>query len=149
MLPHLNSSTHSFPRCPLLLRYTCCVRSGIRCIGHSIQLNSISLELSESRILRAASAMVLPRTLLISFCTVQLRTLSAARSLVTLDFSTISGNIPDAGAQWSSAMPPLLGRGWETTTHNFCHQELRSNPLDRVSSHQSVSKQNLKYLFVT
>ena len=44
----------------------------------------ISLELAESRILQAAPVITRPRTLLIPFCTVQLRTLCAARSLVTL-----------------------------------------------------------------
>ena len=44
----------------------------------------ISLELAESRIHSAAPANTRPRTPLISFCTVQLRTLCAAHSLTTL-----------------------------------------------------------------
>ena len=55
------------------------------------------------------------RTPLISFCTVQLRTLCAAHSLATLCLSTTSGpnpgKLPVFWAPWSSAMPPSLGRG--------------------------------------
>ena len=54
----------------------------------------ISLGLAESRILLAASADIRPRTLLISFCTVQLRTLWGARSLTTLCLSMTSGPGP-------------------------------------------------------
>ena len=75
----------------------------------------ISLELAESRILSAAPADTCPMTSLISFCTVQLRTLCAAHSLVTLCLSTTSGPVlgrcPTSGAPWSSAMPPSFGMG--------------------------------------
>ena len=54
-----------------------CVLSRLRCNGHSL----ISLEL---RILPAALVDTRPRTSLISFCTVQLRTLCTAHSLATL-----------------------------------------------------------------
>ena len=81
------------------------------CNGHSLLLNSLSVEL---RILYAASAAVRPRTLLISFCPVRLRTLSTARSLVTLCLFTACGQgpgeFPTSGAKWSPAMPPLLKR---------------------------------------
>ena len=56
-----------------------------------------------------------PRTSLISFCTVQLRTLSAAHFLATLCLFTTSG--PDPGELsdfWGSMVfrhPPSLGRG--------------------------------------
>ena len=55
----------------------------------------ISLGLAESRILPAASADTRPRTSLISFCSVQLRTLCTAHSMATLCRSTTSG--PDLG----------------------------------------------------
>ena len=54
----------------------------------------ISLELAESRILHAAPADTRPRTPLVSFCTVQLRTLCATRFLATLCLSTTSGPGP-------------------------------------------------------
>ena len=54
-----------------------------------------SLELAESRVLPAALADTRPRTPLISFCTVQLRTLCAAHSLATLCLCMTSG--PDPG----------------------------------------------------
>ena len=47
----------------------------LRCNGHSLFLVLISLGLAESRILLAAPVDTRPRTSLISFCTVQLRTL--------------------------------------------------------------------------
>ena len=55
----------------------------------------ISLGLVELTILLAAPVDTRPRTSLISFCTVQLRTLCAAHSLATLGRSTTSG--PDPG----------------------------------------------------
>ena len=69
----------------------------------------ISLGLAESRILPAAPVDTRPRTSLISFCTVQLRTLCAAHSLATLVQAL--GSCPASGTPWSSAMPPSLGRG--------------------------------------
>ena len=68
----------------VLPRHARCVLSRLRCHGHSLLLVVISLGLAESRILRAAPADTRPRTSLISFCTVQLRTLCAAHSLATL-----------------------------------------------------------------
>ena len=55
----------------------------------------ISLGLAESRILPAVPVDTRPMTPLISFCTVQLRTLCAAHSLATLCLFTTSG--PDPG----------------------------------------------------
>ena len=55
----------------------------------------MSLGLAELRILPAAPADTRPRTPLISFCTVQLRTPCAAHSLATLYLYTTSG--PDPG----------------------------------------------------
>ena len=84
---HLSSSTHRFPR-------GICALSSVRCNGHSLLLSSISLGLAELRI-PAAPADARPKTPLISFCTVQLRTLCATYSLVTFCFFTTSG--PDSG----------------------------------------------------
>ena len=55
----------------------------------------ISLGLAESRILPAAPVDTRPRTPLISFCTVQLRTICAAHSLASLCLFTTS--CPDPG----------------------------------------------------
>ena len=76
----------------VLPRHARCVLSSLRCNGHSLVLAIISLKLAESRILPAAPADTRPRIPLISFCTVQLRTLCAARSLVTLCLSTTRGH---------------------------------------------------------
>ena len=75
--------TPRFPRFPL--RNLCSL----------VMLAVSSLELAESRILPAAPVDTCPRTSLISFCTVQLRTLCAAHSLATLCLCTTSG--PDPG----------------------------------------------------
>ena len=78
----------------VLPRHARCVLSRLCCNGHSLLLSSY-LELAESRILPEAPADTHPRTPLISFCTVQLRTLCTAHSLATLCLSTTSG--PDPG----------------------------------------------------
>ena len=79
----------------MLPRHARCVLSRIRCNGHNYCLALITLGLAESRILPAAPVDTRLRTPLISFCTVQLRTLCAAHSLATLCFFTTSG--PDPG----------------------------------------------------
>ena len=79
----------------MLPGHACCVLSRLRCNGHSLVLSVIFLGLAESRILAAAPVDTRPRTPLISFCTVQLRTLCAAHSLATLCLFTTSG--PDPG----------------------------------------------------
>ena len=70
----------------VLPRHARCVLSRLRCNGHSLLL-LISLGLAESRIFPAAPV--------ISFCTVQQRTLCAAHSLATLCLFTTAG--PDPG----------------------------------------------------
>ena len=88
----------------VLPRHARCVLSRLRCNGHSLLLGSyLSLGLAESRILLAAPVDTRPRTPLISFCTVQLRTLCVAHSLATLCLCTTSG--PDPGelpGSWGS-----------------------------------------------
>ena len=76
----------------------------------------VSLGLVESGVLPAAPVDTLPRTALISFCTVQLRTVCAARSLVTLCLFATSG--PDPGELpgfWGSMVfrhAPIPRKGW-------------------------------------
>ena len=70
----------------VLPRHARSVLSCLRCL----LLSSYHLGLAESRILPAALADHRPRTLLISICTVQLRTLFPARSLATLCLLTTS-----------------------------------------------------------
>ena len=70
--------------------------SRLRHNGHSLLLGSYLSRIGrELRILPAAPVDTRPMTPLISFCTVQLRTLFAAYSLATLYLSTTSG--PDPG----------------------------------------------------
>ena len=78
VLFHQNSSTHRFPRFP---PQTLC---------SFVMLAVSSIRLEESRILAALPADTCPRTPLISFCTVQLRTLCAAHSLAAVCLSTTS-----------------------------------------------------------
>ena len=79
--------------------------------------------MAESRILAAAPADTRPRTPLISFCTVQLRTLCAAHSLglsVSLRPQVQAlGCCPASGAPWSSATPRSLERGRGSNKNNM------------------------------
>ena len=102
----------------------------------------ISLGLAELRILLAAPVDTCPRTSLISFCTVQLRTLCATRCLVTLCLFTTSG--PDPGELpgfcgfmvCRHAPIPRKGSGNQSTTTGklkFCGYILRTdNRLKKV-----------------
>ena len=98
----------------VLPRHARCVLSWLRCNGHSLLLSSY-LGLAESRILPAAPVDTRPRKPLISFCTVQLRTLCPAHSLMILCLSTTSGpghgEFPGFWGTWSSAMPPIPWKG--------------------------------------
>ena len=110
VLYHLNFWTHSFSRFPL--RYWCFL---VTFSVPSFVLSS--LELTEWKILRAAPAVILPRTSLIAFFTVQLHGLCAAHSLATFCFSTTSGPMPCRVARlWGSmifrhAVIPRKGTG--------------------------------------
>ena len=77
----------------MLPYHACCVLFRVR--FNSLLLSFYLSGLAESRILPAAPADTCPRTPLMSFCTVQLRTLSATRFLAILCLSTNSG--PDPG----------------------------------------------------
>ena len=124
VLSHLNFLTHKLPRFPprnLCFYVMLAVFSlAFAATDTAFCLASISLELTESKILLAALADTRHRTPLISFCTAQLRTLCVARSLAVFCLSTTyvprPGSFPASGAPWSSAINPSLGRGRVTTT---------------------------------
>ena len=99
VLSHLNSLTRRFPRFPprnLFSLVTFAVCSLIFAATDTVFRKApISLELAESRILYPARADTRPRTSLVSFCTVHLRTICVARSLTIFCLSTTFG--PDPG----------------------------------------------------
>ena len=124
VLPHRNSSTYRFPRFPLgnlcslvMLAVTSLVFAAT---DTALCRALISLKLAEPRIIHAAPAVIRPRISLISFCTIQLPTFCAARSLPNLCLSTTSGPGPrellGSWAPWSSSMPLSFGRGRATIT---------------------------------
>ena len=80
---------------PVLPRHARCVLSRFRCNGHSLLFGSYLSRIGRIENPPAAPVDTRPRTSLISFCTVHLRTLCAAHSLATLCLSTTSG--PDPG----------------------------------------------------
>ena len=99
VLSHRSSLTHRSPRFPprnlcsvVMLAVSSLVYAATDTAFGQVL---ISLGSAESKILRAAPVDTRPRTPLISFCTVHLRTLCAAHSLATLCLSTTSG--PDPG----------------------------------------------------
>ena len=80
----------------MLHRHARCVFSRLRCNGHSLLLSSYVSRIGRTENpFCSACGHSRPRIPLISFCTVQLRTLCAAHSLATLCLSTTSG--PDSG----------------------------------------------------
>ena len=79
----------------VLSRHACYVLSHLCCNGHSLLLSSYFSTIGRIENLFAAPADIRPWTPLISFCTVQLRTLCAAHSLATLCISTTS--VPGPG----------------------------------------------------
>ena len=94
-MSHLNSLTHRFPRfpprnlCSLVMLTVCSlVFAATDTVFCKV---TISLKLAESKILLAAPVDTRPRIPLISFCTVQLRTLCVSRSLAIFCLSTTSG----------------------------------------------------------
>ena len=93
-LSYFKSSTHGFPWCQLRNLHfivTLAVSSLVLvATDTAFCYTLISLELAESRILHAAPVTTRPKTLLIPFCTVQLRTLCAAHFLATLCILTSS-----------------------------------------------------------
>ena len=97
LLSHRSISTRGFPRFPprnLCSLVMLAVSSLVYAATDTAFCSVISLRLAQSKILPAAPADTRPRTPLISLCTVQLRTVCAARSLATLCLSTSSGPGP-------------------------------------------------------
>ena len=98
VLSHQSSWPHRFPRFPsrnLCFLVTFAVFSLVHpAMDTAYCYAPISLGLEESRILHATFAKTRPRTPLISFCTVQLRTFCVARSLAIFCLSTTSGPGP-------------------------------------------------------
>ena len=79
----------------MLPRHACCVLSRLCCNRHSQRVKLLSHQDWQNReSFLAALADTRPRIPLISFCTVQLRTLCAAHSLAILCLSTTSGPGP-------------------------------------------------------
>ena len=107
----------------VLPRHARCVLSRLRCNGHSLLLRSYHSRISRIENPSCSASGHSSRTPLISFCTVQLRTLCAAHSLATLRLSTTSG--PDPGKLlgfWSSmvfrhALIPRKGSGKQQQQH--------------------------------
>ena len=115
VLSHLSSLTHRFPRLPtrnLCSLVMLAVLSLVYAATDTAFCKAlISLGLAESRILPAAPADTRPRTSLISFCTVQLRTLCASHSLATFCLSTRSdpgpGKLPGFWGSMVSRHDPI------------------------------------------
>ena len=107
----------------------------------------ISLKLAQSRSLDAAPVAIRLWTFLISFCTVQLRTLCVARSLVTLDLFMTSGpshkNLPGF---WSSMVfrHALIPRKRSISNNNTksLYTNLTNLDNDRHSSFISLPRSN-------
>ena len=96
--------------------HVCWALSRLYWNGYSLLLTLISLE---SRILHAAPTVFRPRTYLISFYTVQLRTLRTVRSLATFCLSTTSnlGHGKLLGF-WGSMVFHHVPISWEGTSNN-------------------------------
>ena len=78
----------------VLPRHARCVLSRFCCNGHSLLLSSYQSRIGRIENPSCNACGHSPRTSLISFCTVQLRTLYAAHSLATLCLFTTSGPGP-------------------------------------------------------
>ena len=108
---------------PVLPHRTHCVLSHLCCNRHSLLLSSYLSRIDI--ILAAAPVDTHPRTPLISFCTIQLQTLCAARSLATLCLCTTSGPGPgEFPSFWGSmvfhhAFNPQKGSGKQQQRENI------------------------------
>ena len=125
-------------------RHARCVLSRLCCNGHSLLLGSYLSRIVRIENPAAVPVDTRPRTPLISFCTVQLRTLCAAHSLATLCLFTTSG--PDPGELpgfWGSMIfrhAPSIGRGRVNNNNNICSSLLpKSNPKYVDSIFRSVT----------
>ena len=108
VLFHRSSLTHRFPQFPLRNLCSLVMLAVFSLVFAAMDtaffLALIFLGLAESRIVHAAPIDTRPRTPLISFCTVQLRTLSAAHSFATLCLCTTSGPDPGELPSFSGSM---------------------------------------------
>ena len=127
VLCHLNSLTHRFPQFPprnlcslVMLAVSSLVYAATDAAFFYVL---ISLGLAELRILPAGPADARPRAPLISFCTVQLRTICGAHSLATLCLFTTCGSNPgELPGFWGSMVfryVPSLGRGRVTNNNGW------------------------------
>ena len=95
----------------MLPRHACCVLSRPRCNGHSLLLSSCHSRIGRIENFFAVPVDTHPSTSLISFCTVQLRILCAARFLATLCLFTTSdpdpGELPASGASMVFRHAPI------------------------------------------
>ena len=124
VLSHRNSLTHRFPRFPL--RNLCSlVMLAVFFVVFAATDTAycqalVSLGLAEFFL--AAPVDTRPRTPLISFCTVQLRTLYAAHSLATLCLSTTSASGPEKfPGFWGSMVfrhVPIPSKGSDNNNNN-------------------------------
>ena len=126
VLSHRNSSTHrflQFPQRNLCSLITLAVPSRLCCNGHSLLLSSYVFRIGRIEILHASPADTRPRTPLISFCTIQLRTLSTARSLAILCLSTTFGSgLGEMPSFWGSVVfhhAPIPRKGSGNNNMNF------------------------------
>ena len=98
VLSHRSILTHRFPQFPLRNLCSLVVLAVFSLVYAAMDTAFFqvltSLGSAKTRILCAAPVDTRPRTLLISFCTVQLRTLCTAQSLATLCLCTTSGRYP-------------------------------------------------------
>ena len=94
----------------VLSRHARCVLSRLHCNKHSLLLSAYLFRIGRIGNPSCSACGHSSQKSLISFYTVQLRTLCIARSLVTLCLFTTSG------APWSSAMLASLRRSRVTTT---------------------------------
>ena len=138
VLSHRNSSTNRFPRFPtrnLCSFVTLAVPSLVYAATHTTYCRALfSLELAELRVLPAASADTRPRTPLISFCTVLLRTLFTAHSLATLCvYATFGPGSWELPGFWGSRVlhhAPIhrKGRVATTTLHSYREMDKAFSP---------------------
>ena len=119
ILSHQSFLIHRFPQFPprnLCSLVTLAVSSLIyAAMNTALFYVLISLASAESKILPAAPADTHPRTPLISFCTVQRRTLCAAHPLATVCLSTTSGpepgELPDFWGSMAFCHAPIPRKG--------------------------------------
>ena len=110
----------------VLPRHARCVFSRLCCNGHGLLFGSYLSRIGRIENTSSAPVDTRPRTSLISFCTVQLRTLCAAHTLATLCLFTISG--PDPGKLpgfWGSIVFRHAPIPWKGSGNQQQQQQLK------------------------